>query len=149
MGKHHQNLNYDFNFMLQKFKLKKTELRLRILEVFRHTEGVLTQAKLIEKLEKDHPYIDRVSIYRNLNQFKEAGIVHELENNFYVSCSHDCGKHPHVLLFCQSCKNHREVKDHLKIASLYKTLKELNFFGSSLPLMMKGTCEDCSPEISY
>ncbi len=148
MHKPQNNLTSNLNLQLKKFKFKKTELRLRILEVFRRSKGVLTQGELIEKLEKNNPSVDRVSIYRNLNQFKNVGIVHELENNFYVSCSHDCRKHPHLLLFCQSCKTHREAKDHLKIENLLKQLRELNFFGSSYPLMMKGTCEECSTKIN-
>lgn len=89
--------------LLQRFSLKKTELRINLVEFFIREKRSYSQAEIIEELEKRNDTVDRVSIYRNLNQLKASGIVHEIENNKYVCCSHDCEKHAHVLLYCQAC----------------------------------------------
>lgn len=130
--------------LLDRHGLKKTPLRRALLEKFFASAVPLSQADLIQGLGESLDSVDRVSIYRNLNQMKKAGLVHEVDVNSYVACSHDCGEHPHLLLFCQNCQRHREVKDHSGIAALFNAVKGLKFFSRSEPLYLKGVCEDCA-----
>jgi Fe2+ or Zn2+ uptake regulation protein len=129
---------------LDKFGLKKTDLRLAMLTAITENNGPFSQADLIIALEKKMKSIDRVSIYRNLNQLKAVGIIHEVESNNYVCCLHDCDKHPHVLLYCQGCNKHSEISNHEKVKNFLQAIAEFNFFSQSMPLSMKGLCNSCS-----
>ncbi|MFZ4402882.1 MAG: Fur family transcriptional regulator [Pseudobdellovibrionaceae bacterium] len=130
--------------LLNRFSLKKTDLRISLIELFLKERRSYSQAEIIEDLEKRSGSVDRVSIYRNLNQLKAAGIVHEIENNKYVSCSHDCEKHAHVLLYCQSCEKHNEVKDHEKLNTFFKAMGGFQFLSANRAVFLKGVCQACA-----
>ena len=130
--------------VLKKHILKRTELRRSILLAFSDVKGSLSQAALIEAVSKEHGSVDRVSIYRNLVHLKEAGVLHEVDSNSYVFCSHECEAHAHLLLFCQKCQRHQEIKDHHRIAEFMSALGELRFFGKSNPIFLKGVCSGCT-----
>ena len=130
--------------LLNRYQLKKTDLRSSILRTFLNSKNSLSQASLITSLESELGSIDRVSVYRNLNQLKNVGLVHEVASNNYISCTHDCEKHPHLLLFCESCHKHSEIKDHNKIKTFFDALDVLKFFGHNSSVSMKGLCTECS-----
>ena len=92
--------------------------------------------------------IDRVSIYRNLNQFKATGVLHEVESNIYIFCTHECDEHAHLLLFCQRCHKHQEIKDHGRIENFMSALGILRFFGKRQPIVLKGICSACTSAAS-
>lgn len=130
--------------LLKRYSLKKTELRINLIEFFLQENRSYSQAEIIENLEKKYGTIDRVSIYRNLNQLKSTGIIHEIQNNKYVCCSHDCETHAHVLLYCQSCEKHDEVKDHKKLNSFFKAIGNFHFLSSNQTVFLKGVCQTCT-----
>lgn len=103
----------------------------------------MTQGELIEALSRQQDLVDRVSVYRNLGALKGAGVLHEVDNNSYVFCSHECEAHAHLLLFCQVCHRHEEIKDHARIETVMKALAGLRFFGETQPLFFKGVCLNC------
>lgn len=129
--------------LLEKHSLRKTQLKKEILGVLLRSKKPLSQADLLVELGERLDSVDRVSVYRNLNQMKEVGLVHEVDMNSYVCCSHECDEHPHLLFFCQTCHRHQEVKDHAQIDTLMKTLSGFGFFGVNKPLFLKGVCSDC------
>lgn len=130
--------------VLEKHGLKKTPLRRQILLTFIKTKGAITQAELINSMLSNTKSVDRVSIYRNLNQLKAAGVLHEVEVNNYVFCSHECSEHAHLLLFCQKCHRHQEIKNHSRIEDFMSTLSEFKFFGKQQPIFLKGICSLCT-----
>jgi Fur family zinc uptake transcriptional regulator len=129
--------------VLEKHGLKKTALRRNILSAFSETRTSLSQADLIEILLKRFEAVDRVSIYRNLSHLKAAGVLHEVDTNHYVFCSHECEMHAHVLLYCQKCHKHQEVKDHDRIASFMPSLDRFKFFTKKQPIFLRGVCHSC------
>lgn len=139
----HQTELTKIDRVLQKHGLKKTSLRRNILSAFSETRTSLSQADLIEILLKKFEAVDRVSIYRNLSHLKAAGVLHEVDANNYVFCSHECEMHAHVLLYCQKCHKHQEVKDHDRIASFMSSLDEFKFFAKKQPIFLRGICHSC------
>lgn len=131
--------------VLKRHSLKKTALRRSILLAFLKAKGPLTQADLIETLSDLIATFDRVSVYRNLAHLKEAGILHELETNKYVFCSHECDSHGHLLLYCLRCQKHQEITDHPSIAQLMTAVGRFGFFSKGRSLFLKGVCSSCSP----
>ncbi len=138
------NFKLKANDLLTRFELKKTDLRLKLVQLFLEENRSFTQAEILEKLEKKMDSVDRVSVYRNLNQLKSSGIVHEIENNKYVCCAHDCEKHAHVLLYCQSCEKHNEVKDHDKLSIFFKAMGSFHFLSPDRAVFLKGICQSCA-----
>ncbi len=128
---------------LQRHSLKKTQLRKNILLVLSQSKAPLSQASLISALSEELHSVDRVSVYRNLNQLKDLGIVHEVDVNSYVFCSHECESHAHLLLFCQKCHRHQEIKDHKRIESFMSALGHLQFFSNNEPIFLRGVCTRC------
>ncbi len=130
--------------VLAKNFLKKTPLREEILLILSHAKDPLSQGELISALTKTlNAGADRVSVYRNLNMLKKVGLVHEVEVNKYVFCSHRCEDHAHILLFCQSCHKHREVTDHTRIDHFMEMLGDFRFFSRRQPLFVSGRCAAC------
>lgn len=121
--------------------LKKTAVREQILNVFLRSAKPLQQADVLERLDGE---ADRISVYRNLKQFVELGLLHEVEPNAYIFCHHECSTHPHVLLFCIGCKSHKEIEQHQQIDSFLGALKKLHFFGNNQPISIRGLCAACA-----
>jgi Fur family ferric uptake transcriptional regulator len=130
--------------LLARLLIKKTALRIQLVSLLLKEKKAFSQGDLIQELEKELGPVDRVSIYRNLNQLKRAGIIHEIESNKYVSCSHDCETHAHVLLYCEVCEKHNEIQDHKKLNLLFKAIGNLKFLSPNRALFLKGICEKCS-----
>lgn len=137
-------LKSQIEVLLDRSEMKKTSLRFDLLGELLRSSEPMSQADLIRKLESKERGVDRVTIYRNLNQMKTAGLVHEVEHNNYVACSHECEAHPHILLFCQTCEKHEEVRDHGRINKIIDVLGGLRFFGKNAPLFLRGICAECS-----
>ncbi len=130
--------------LLISFSIKKTKLRVNLVNLFLGETRPFSQSEIIESLERTIGSVDRVSVYRNLNQLKEYGIVHEIENNKYVSCTHDCDKHAHVLLYCQACEKHNEIKDHDKLNTFFKAMGGFHFLSANRAIFLKGVCQACA-----
>lgn len=130
--------------LLEKFDLKKTDLRIQLVEYFLLTKKSFSQAEVIQYFESKMTSVDRVSIYRNLLQLKNIGIIHEVDSNKYVFCSHDCEKHAHVLLYCQSCEKHGEVKDHHLLTQFFDVLGDFRFLSTQRAIFLKGICQSCT-----
>ncbi len=130
--------------ILERFSLKKTTTRRKIISAFVSSKNTLSQADVLLALADQGESPDRVSIYRNLNQMKAAGLIHEVDSNQYIACTHECLEHPHLLLFCTNCQKHQEIKDHHKVDHILKTMKALHFFSNQMPLSIRGTCTKCS-----
>lgn len=129
--------------LLGKFSIRKTVLKREILVSLLKSKSPLSQGELIESLSGVLESVDRVSVYRNLNQLKAVGLIHEVEVNSYVCCSHECDAHPHLLFFCTSCEKHREVSDHVGIKNVMGALQPMGFFASSRPIYLRGICSQC------
>lgn len=129
--------------ILEKYGLQKTSLRRSVMMIFLKNKKSLSQADLIEALSKTLDAVDRVSVYRTLMKLKEVGALHEVEANSYVFCSHDCEEHAHLLLFCQKCHRHQEIKDHDRIDHFMSALGGFRFFDKKQPVFLRGTCSGC------
>jgi Fe2+ or Zn2+ uptake regulation protein len=128
--------------VLERHRFKKTPLRKEILLIFLQAQRPIHQSELFSSVSKRLKSVDRASIYRNLSRFKSSGVLHELESNIYVLCSHDCDRHVHFLLFCQKCHKYQEIHDHGEIDVL-STLGVFKFFGRGQSILLRGTCASC------
>ena len=94
--------------LLQKHKLRKTEIRTTILNLFLKAEKALSEQNIECNLTRT---CDRVTIYRSLKSFLDKGILHKVldEGNVvkYALCGNTCNEkdhqHEHVHFKCNAC----------------------------------------------
>ncbi|MFA5554448.1 MAG: transcriptional repressor [Phycisphaerae bacterium] len=95
----------DVDELLDDAKLRKTAPRVQILKALLDVAVPLTQEQIAEKIGKNSP--DKVTIYRSLENFVEAGLVHKAylqERVWHYELSHHCSSiqcHPHFT--CTNC----------------------------------------------
>ena len=94
--------------LLQKHKLRTTDIRTTILNLFLNAEQALSEQNIECTLKQN---CDRVTIYRSLKSFVEKGILHKVldEGNVvkYALCGETCHdedhQHEHVHFKCNTC----------------------------------------------
>ncbi|MDB4925032.1 Fur family transcriptional regulator [Mucilaginibacter sp.] len=102
------NNNQQFEYLLKRHQLKRTEPRLRVLSLL-SAKSVATSQPDLESVIGD---VDRVTLYRILSAFEEKGIIHKVFDlngtANYALCSSDCAEHDHhdehLHFNCTSCK---------------------------------------------
>jgi Fur family ferric uptake transcriptional regulator len=98
-----------FELLLKKHQLKRTEPRLRVLSLL-SAKKVATSQPDLEDVIAD---VDRVTLYRILSAFEEKGIIHKVFDlngtANYALCLADCDEHDHhdehLHFNCTACKN--------------------------------------------
>ena len=97
----------DLGKMLKEHGLRRTAGRVEILSVLRGSRRPMTHAEILGRLKSSH--INRVSVYRALETFVEAGLVHRAfvgDRIWTFEMADHCGPtqcHPHFS--CSSCGN--------------------------------------------
>ena len=104
-------MNLYLNILREKgFKI--TPLREAILDVFQKKHSTLTAESLWELIRRQIPNAGLQSVYRNLADFAETGIVEEIflerRKAAYTLCNGFSGHHHHVV--CRRCGRSEEVK---------------------------------------
>ena len=129
--------------ILDQFNLKSTPLRLGILDIFLKSQNSLSQKEIVNQLSSKLGSVDRISVYRNLLMLKQTGFLHQLEDNQYIACQHQCEHHAHVLLFCLSCKSYQEVSDHSLVKRIENAVSRAQFFSKQSAMTIHGICSTC------
>ena len=83
-------------------KMRASKNRDAILECLMNTDTHPTADWIYEKLKPDYPNISLGTVYRNLNQLKEAGLVRAI--GVVNGPEHfDAVLHPHPHVICSKC----------------------------------------------
>ena len=128
--------------ILKKHKLRVTDCRMDVLELFLKNDHALTS----KDLENELTGYDRVTLYRTLNSFMEKGVLHKIPNdNGYASygvCHNTCGpdhhQHNHVHFKCSDCGTIECISDQdvPKIQLDGYIINEINY-------LVNGVCKSC------
>jgi Fur family ferric uptake transcriptional regulator len=134
--------------ILRLYKLKLTSPRVKLLEIFLANDTALTYAELLRLADEA---IDRVSIYRTLKIFEDAGIIHRIVGatispSYALSHLGEPEKesnHPQHLHFsCIKCNCVYCLDDQLvppvSLPDIYKV--------HSLSMIVIGICRICNEE---
>jgi Fur family ferric uptake transcriptional regulator len=121
--------------------LKHTAGREALLQLLMASDSPLTQEEISQKISGTG--LNRVSIYRALEAFLSAGLIHRLESGDRVWKFAFCGcgqpGHCHAHFICRSC-GLVECLDSVKIPALPVksgyTVEEREFY-------LKGVCAKC------
>ena len=125
-------------------KIRKTQFRIELLEVFMNTKYGLSFKDVKERTSSTQ---DKVTIYRALTIFEKKGIIHKVPNTNDVSkyaicpeaCSEKAHQHNHAHFICTQCEKTFCV-DEIELPIL-KKVKGYKIKRSNLTL--EGDCPDC------
>jgi Fur family ferric uptake transcriptional regulator len=96
--------------VLQDHGLRKTNIRVKVIDLLSSTGHAVSQPDLEHQLESE---ADRVTIYRTLKSLEEKGVVHKILDmaglSKYALCKDECTDHQHkdehLHFHCQVCGN--------------------------------------------
>jgi len=127
--------------ILEKHQLRKTKIRLEILQLFGQKQYALSQNDIEENLQN----FDRVTVYRTLKSFEEQGIIHRIIDEAGISkfavCA-NCQVHHHhdrhIHLSCVQCGNTFCLDQSIPPIQAPKGYTFLEY-----TLLAKGICINC------
>jgi Fur family ferric uptake transcriptional regulator len=129
--------------ILKTSKLYRTECRESILKVLLTAKKPLTQEQIAKRLDKKH--LNKVTIYRTLESFCEAGLVHKAfvqKRAWHFESSQDCSEtqcHPHFT--CTRC-GHTHCLTGMKLPMAKSPHK--GFIIRRQQVRLEGLCPACA-----
>jgi Fur family ferric uptake transcriptional regulator len=128
--------------LLKTKNLRVTPFRLEVLKVFQNHENAI-ELSVIEDSLVD---FDRITLYRTVKAFIEAGLLHEIlisgEKKKLALCAQSCKSeahiHEHIHFLCVKC-NETFCLEPIKMPEI----KHASFDISSFEVQAKGVCENC------
>lgn len=118
---------------------KQRELILKTLQ-----ENVIhpTADEIYAIARKEMPSLSLATVYRNLNQLAESGIIHRINGlDGSVHFDHNLCKHYHFI--CTECNKVYDVEYDIAPDLADKVLAETGLFVESVDISLKGICPDC------
>lgn len=88
---------------LAKHRLKRSEQREAILDVFLETEDHLSVDDLLALVHRRRPDVGRTTVYRTLKLLREAGLASELHVGGETRFERDYNREHHDHLICEEC----------------------------------------------
>ncbi len=130
--------------ILKRNQLSVTESRIKILDLFHHTNRALAHADIEKRTALQ---FDRVTIYRTLQTFVEKGIIHTIptEDNavLYALCKDDCseGHHNdnHIHFICDTC----DTTYCLENVTVPQVSLPQGFVANKTNIIVSGKCAAC------
>jgi len=140
------NLNLKARKTLKKAKLYCTEHRVAILKVLSAADTPLSQNQIARRLGKTG--IDKVTIYRTLQNFCTAGLVHKAYTHkkaWYFELARNCTEtqcHPHFT--CTSCGRTSCLTE---ISPPMTKSPHKGLVIKHQRIQLEGLCPDCNPKL--
>lgn len=130
--------------LLHAHGLRKTQIRVEIIQQFMASDFGLRASEIINSLKANH---DRVTVYRALNSFEENGIIHKASEDAngvkYALCGNECSsdhhEDTHAHFVCDECQN-TFCLDDVKIPQP-KVSDELTV--NQVTFTINGICKEC------
>ena len=121
---------------------RNTIQRALVLEAVNRLRCHATADEIYEEIKREHPYIGRATVYRNLNLLSDMGEIRKIgipggADRF----DHRCHDHCHVK--CETCGRVFDV-DMDYVAGLEKNIKDTHGFEFlGYDILFRGLCPDC------
>lgn len=130
--------------LLTESRLSRTPHRIAVLNLLIGTERILSAGEIAEKAMKSGQGINKVTIYRMLTTFKNAGIIREVTTDqgikhYEMACVHN-PVHPHF--FCVECRT-MACLSSLPAPEVAKLFKGSVFKIDSISINISGVCAQC------
>ena len=132
--------------ILKKAGLKKTAGRIAVLELLLEARNPLSRQEISEKLPPSLNF-NYVSVYRALQAFLRAGLVHRVGSgdwaNRYAVCGCDSQGHCHPHFICNSC-GLAECLQEIRLPLYNQKEVKQGYVVEEQEFYLRGLCRDCS-----
>ncbi len=134
----------DYKYILSKYGINKTKFRVDLLKIFSLSKKSFSVDDILNIFNNK---INKVTIYRALDNFEKKGLIHQVPHKFtykkYALCNHnECNEnnhnHNHGHFVCFSCNQTFCLDMKLPETTI---LKDFNVTG--LSLTAEGYCNNC------
>jgi len=123
-----------------------TNQRRLLLELLRNTEKHIDAKELYRRASARGESISPATVYRNLNLFKQLGLVDERKLG-KVCCYYEIKKSPeHQHMVCQGCDKIIEFQNPHFQELIKVVQQEYSFKITKAELCLEGYCEHCGQE---
>ncbi len=117
-----------------------------ILETLKQNVVHPTAEYLYKILHEKEPNISLATLYRNLNQLAENGIIKKIDG--LESSSHfDHNTHEHFHFICDNCKKVFDVSVDVAPDVVTKTESETGFEVKGYDISLHGLCKECKKQL--
>ncbi len=125
--------------ILQKHHLKSTKLRNAVLNALIASDKGLSNQDFAAAIDFDY---DRVTLFRVLNAFEEAGILHKLiDNNGNENYAYNRSTRHHAHFVCNACNRIYCMSGDVNLQ--YLQIPE-GFEIDATDIKVRGLCADCA-----
>lgn len=122
-----------------------TNQRAAILELLKHNKAHPTANQVYEQVREKLPHISKGTIYRNLENLQEEGLVRAvpIAGTMRFESLEECGAHDHFI--CKECSNiidiHIDQTHNNALKALARKHPELE--AEDVIISWQGTCKRC------
>jgi len=131
----------------RKLSRRNTEQRQLIQDILRHADGHLDADEICQRVRLKLPGISLSTVYRNLQMFKELGLIEEHQfgsRRYYEPASH--AKHHHLV--CLGCGRVFEFECPTTESLKSRICKEEGFRVTKAEVRLAGYCPECQERLS-
>lgn len=134
----------DFRKLISCHGFRATAIRLALLEIIGAARGVMTASEILEELRQQRK-VDKVTVYRILEEFSQRGIIRKLSIGgracyYELACEHHPA-HPHFQ--CQSC-GEVQCLEPMSLERIWPQLKgPLGNLAEEIDIRVQGICHKC------
>ena len=122
--------------------MKYSKQREHILKTLRENVIHPTADEIYALARKGMPSLSLATVYRNLNQLAENGIIRRIDGlDGSVHFDHNLCKHYHFI--CTKCSKVYDVAYDIAPDLADKVLAETGLFVESFDISLKGICPNC------
>lgn len=136
---------------LKTYKLRQTDCREEILEIFLSKNHALAHADIETQIVDK---FDRVTIYRTLKTFVDKGLIHKVLDDEggikYALCKEKCQSHDHthnhdhIHFKCMNCG----LTTCLEAVVIPTVILPEGYQKKEMNLLVQGICASCNKEVS-
>ena len=133
-----------FAAYLAKHRLKRSEQREVILDVFLRSERHLSVDDLLQMVQRRRPDIGRTTVYRTLKLLQAAGLAQELELQGQSRFEREYKRQHHDHFICKSCGEIFEFASAEIERIQDEIAAEINFVIDGHRHQIFGYCRECT-----
>lgn len=101
-----------------------------------------TAEYLYAKVKEKDPKISLATLYRNLNQLTENGIIKKIDG-LETSSHYDHNTHEHYHFICTKCRRVFDIDAEVAPELIRRTEEKTDFLIENHDIVFSGICKDC------
>lgn len=126
-----------------KQKMNYSKQRETILNTLKENVVHPTAEYLYDVLKRENSSISLATLYRNLNQLAENGIIKKIDG-LESSSHYDHNTHEHYHFICDKCKKVYDISADVAPDLVKKAQDETGFTINGSDIVFHGICKDCN-----